>query len=143
MNRLSCSFFLIAISLLALNSSAQPNQRKILVPPAKNYYFKTNELWPYAILKFDVKRNSHLFGADAKPSTLSVSGIGDIENLIKKRITVYNKSGGQFIGHPEKYYKQFIAVINSKGEKEVWVNCFCKVTGDGWKKNIEWVMDGG
>ncbi len=47
------------------------------------------------------------------------------------------------ISNPGKYYKQFIAVINSKGEKEVWVNCFCKTDDFDWKIHVVFVLDGG
>lgn len=42
-----------------------------------------------------------------------------------------------------KYKRQYIAVINSNGEKEVSVNCFCAFTGESWKKEIVLVDDGG
>ena len=46
--------------------------------------------------------------------------------------------------NPEKFYKQFIAVINSKGEKEVWINCCCTVYDrSDWKTEVLLVMDGG
>ena len=42
-----------------------------------------------------------------------------------------------------KYKRQYIPVINEKGEKEVWVNCFCQSNGDRWKKEAVMVLDGG
>jgi hypothetical protein len=47
------------------------------------------------------------------------------------------------ISNPGKYYKQFVAVINSKGEKEVWVECFCKISDASWKTEPVIVKDGG
>lgn len=47
------------------------------------------------------------------------------------------------INNPGKYYKQFITVINSKGEKEVWVECLCKVSDQSWRKEPIIVEDGG
>ena len=41
-----------------------------------------------------------------------------------------------------KYYKQFIAVINKQGEKEVWINCFCS-KDPKWKNEVVLVLDGG
>ena len=40
------------------------------------------------------------------------------------------------------YKKQLVAVINSKGEKEVWVNCFCDSPIYDWHTKIYWVDDG-
>ena len=52
----------------------------------------------------------------------------------------FNKS--DFIIDLTKYKRQIIAVTNDKGEKEVWVNCFCN-DANYWKKEIVQVMDGG
>jgi len=120
----------------------------------------------YAILEFD-KANNYYFDKDAKPTTLSNEDIVKIEDLIEKRVSEYNRIEkdsaisitkrlrkkkhdpnftwkGDFIKTPSKYYKQLMPIINSKGEKEVWVNCFCN-TGENsdWKKSIVLMEDGG
>lgn len=41
-----------------------------------------------------------------------------------------------------RYKRQFIAVLNAKGEKEVWANCFCN-TSLNWRKEEVVVYDGG
>jgi hypothetical protein len=41
------------------------------------------------------------------------------------------------------YKRQYVAVLNSKGEKEVWINCFCEAEGYEWKNQIMIVADGG
>ncbi len=43
----------------------------------------------------------------------------------------------------KKYKRQYIAILDNNGEKEVWVNCFCAFTGESWKKEIVFVDDGG
>jgi hypothetical protein len=43
----------------------------------------------------------------------------------------------------KRHKRQYIAVINEKGEKEVWVNCFCNSWDRNWKKEIIGVKDGG
>lgn len=50
--------------------------------------------------------------------------------------------------HLKDYKKQYIAVLNAKGEKEVWANCFCKAIEKriefvDWKKIPVKVIDGG
>ena len=100
------------------------------------------------------------------PADLSSSEIDKIEVIIAEEVVEYNKHEKAFvdsinkkshrndpanaipydnlISHPEKYYKQFLAITNGKGEKEVWVSCFCDV-GDKsyWKKDWVRVEDGG
>jgi hypothetical protein len=39
--------------------------------------------------------------------------------------------------------QQLVAVTNAKGEKEVWVNCFCYDWHRSWQTNILVVRDGG
>ena len=118
----------------------------------------------YAILKFDSKSN-YYFDKDAKPTPLTAEDIKKIEILIDKRMAKYNKVEEAIyqksfnetkrkypnsipfdnrIKNPEKYYKQFIAVINSKGEKIVWANCVCEIKDfKYWKRSEVFVDDGG
>jgi hypothetical protein len=81
------------------------------------------------------------------PADLSNDEIMTIEKLIDERVSAYNQfeskqKSPSIIDHPEKYYKQIIAVTNSNGEKETWVNCFCFVKKD-WKRHLLMVSDGG
>jgi hypothetical protein len=48
-----------------------------------------------------------------------------------------------FIIELKNYQRQYVAVKNERGEKEVWVNCFCATFDDGWKTDIHMVSDGG
>ncbi len=41
------------------------------------------------------------------------------------------------------YKRQYIAIKNEKGEKEVWINMFCRNSFGDWKKVIIDVSDGG
>lgn len=66
-----------------------------------------------------------------------------INNIAEKHTSYY-------IDANKKYYSQFIVAINKKGEKEVWVNCFCdafiqeqKPYTINWKKEIVQVEEGG
>jgi hypothetical protein len=44
----------------------------------------------------------------------------------------------------DSYYRQYVPVINEKGEKEVWINFFCDDFGaENWKSEIMIVEDGG
>ena len=78
---------------------------------------------------------------NAKESTLSADEIKQIQSLTNKAISEYNKQTKW--GKIDKNYKvQLVAIINEKGEKEVWINCFCGSMVD-WRKDIVYVDDGG
>ncbi len=102
----------------------------------------------YAIIPYGTN-TPYLFPDDSKNATLSQSDISEIEKLLKKSITDYNKhqkeeaqKKGIAKGSPEendllidlKHYKrQFVAIINDKKEKEVWVNCLCETDSEEWR----------
>jgi hypothetical protein len=112
-----------------------------------------------AILPYD-KTDKWLF-KDCNPTELTSKDIDDIEMILTKCIDEYNpEQEKQFIDinskHPEfkldrnnfiidlkRYKRQYIAVINSKGEKEVWINCFCSAWSGNWKAQQIQVEDGG
>ncbi|WP_460470295.1 hypothetical protein [Emticicia fontis] len=48
----------------------------------------------------------------------------------------------KFIIDLKRYKRQYVAIINAKGEKEVWINCFCS-NPKYWEKYIVEVLDGG
>jgi len=140
----------ILISLLLLSILKLPHNKTPVIYSSKHSHLISIDTSKYAIIKFDANSNN-IFDKSYKPTTLSNDDIIQIEKLIAKKILEINnevKSKGviksDLIKNPEKYYKQFIPVINSKGEKEVWVNCFCSIEySPNWKKNIVIVEDGG
>jgi len=42
-----------------------------------------------------------------------------------------------------EYKRQLVAVINGKGEKEVWVNCFCNRDWGRYREEVLVADDGG
>ena len=112
-----------------------------------------------AILPFDTAQFWVFKGC--QPATLTNSDLSEIEKLLRKCIDEYNpeqeiqyekfKSNfpdseierNNFIIELSKYKRQYIAVTNKKGEKEVWVNCFCDTWDKNWKKGLIFVLDGG
>jgi hypothetical protein len=96
-----------------------------------------------------------------KPSDLSNNDLKKIKTILDKCISDYNSGQEkQFKELNEKhseyklnkqnfiidltgYKRQYVGVLNTKGEKEVWVNCFCETRNQDWKKNIIFVKDGG
>jgi hypothetical protein len=67
----------------------------------------------------------------------------EYEKMIKK----FPEDGFQikdFVIDLKRYYRQYMVIKNAKGEKEVWVNCFCSVQHmDYLTKEIVRVQDGG
>ncbi len=112
-----------------------------------------------AILPFDTTR--HLIFKDNKAADLSPEDLQKIEKILAKCIKDYNpEQEKQFKKncdkHPEyklykkdfiidikRYKRQYMATINSKGEKEIWINCFCNTHNLNWRKQIISVRDGG
>jgi hypothetical protein len=77
---------------------------------------------------------------------LSGSDLKNIEILLHKCVEAYNilQKHENRIDFA-KYKRQYIAFTNQKGERVVWVNCFCETFDDDidWTKHYLLVEDGG
>jgi hypothetical protein len=95
---------------------------------------------------------THIFDSlKYKPATLTQDDLTSIDSLIIVCITSHNDE----LNLPEQYkdyeidlkatdYKrQLVAVTNSMGEKEVWINCLCRIRDSSWKTQIHSIKDGG
>jgi hypothetical protein len=141
----------------------QPHKKNV---QTTKFTIKKIDTSRYALLKFNKQDITNPFAVNSKLATLSVDEIAEIENIISKRAISYNKHMVAFwdsvskkfnknktqtpgmpyantIDHPEKYYKQFAAIIDSNGDKIVWANCFCEKLNSDWKKVTVTVDDGG
>lgn len=143
--------YCIIIALVIVTSCKEAIKKKdatlsfkedVAIPPPPEYYLTSKDTQRNAVFNFDVKRDSALFDRHVIRADLSRKEITTIEKLIAGEIIKYNKKGYRSVKQPEKYFKQLIPVINSKGEKEVWVDCFCDVMPD-WKTYREHINDGG
>lgn len=103
----------------------------------------------------------HWVAKNGKTTTLTTEDFLKIDNLLTNCVNDYNgKQVKQFEKNnkenPEynlnkknflidltEYKRQYVATINSKGEKEVWVNCFCDAMSFNWKQHLVFVFDGG
>lgn len=112
-----------------------------------------------AVLPFDT--SYHWLFRDAKPAYLNGDDIRKTETLLKECLADHNLEQedlfkeldarnpddrldrNHFVIDLARYKRQYTAVVNAKGEKEVWVNCFCSEPGYDWKKQILGVADGG
>lgn len=89
----------------------------------------------------------------AKAADLSGSDFILIDSLLTQCVDQYNKEQARRYKHssPEKAFlidlsthkRQYVAMVNEKGEKHVWVNCFCSNWNKNWKKELIMVQDGG
>lgn len=114
-------------------------------PPTVDYYLWTKKgRVQYAFFNFDAKRHYYIFNKNYSPSKLSKDEVRKIEDLISSEVKKYNnRRKYETIKKSERYYKQFVAVENPKGEKEVWVNCSCEILEKDWKENVQITRDGG
>ena len=112
------------------------------------------------IATISYKTTDNIF-SEAKATKLSDEDLKVIETLLNNCITEHNtiqkkQYQKQVIKYPEhqflledfvinieNYKRQYVPVINKKGEKEVWINCFCDSWDIDWKKDVLFVFDGG
>jgi hypothetical protein len=102
-----------------------------------------------AIISWDRTLNYLFDSLNYRPTMLTQEDIDKVDSLLTSSVTDYNNSLTE--GHDDykidlmgkDYKKQLIAVTNSKGEKEIWVNCFCDDGDKSWTTEILAVEDGG
>lgn len=150
-SRFYTNILTIAFCLTNVLTSCGQSQNKktgqiIKARSTSSIQFDTSKI---AIIPFNRKGN-YPFDNSFKPATLTQNDLNSIDSLLIVCVTDYNNSLDK--GYKEwsidlkkyNYRKQLIVVINKKGEREVWVNCFCDTWGsDKWKTEIMHVADGG
>jgi hypothetical protein len=101
-----------------------------------------------ATIKFEPAQMS-MFSETASPATLEPQEIKQIDSTLALAVEDHNKTLGQDMQSMKidlagrLYKKQLVAIINSQGEKEVWVNCFCDDFSTPWRTRLLFVDDGG
>lgn len=87
---------------------------------------------------------------DTSLFVFSSPDIADSFELTKEELMEANEAYFKCIAdnkkhlRPAKEYKrQYVPKINSSGQKEIFVNCFCTDFGLDWRKKIITVQDGG
>lgn len=98
----------------------------------------------YVFLEFD-STHYWLFTA-ATPSQLNRFEQSRLDSLLKATVSQHNAQmdNPDFrIGNLATYYFQLIPVLNAQGQKEVWVNGFCRAPSENWKREVIVVQDGG
>jgi hypothetical protein len=101
----------------------------------------------YAILNYDSSVDMAMDEKfnKAKPTTLSIAEVNDMEPLIDSSYQDYNGHNmhRQLVAPLSAYRRQYVAVINALGQKEVWINFFCSFFNTDWKHHVLIVDDGG
>lgn len=140
------TIFLSALTIASCGQTANTKQINKMTNVATVQPVDTSLI---AIIPFDNSRD-WLFDKSYTPATLTESDIKEIETLLHNCVTEYNKKLSNankkyFLIDidKEKYKRQYVAVTNKKGEKEVWINCLCQTHGDNWKTSLIMVDDGG
>jgi hypothetical protein len=102
-----------------------------------------------AIIPFDQQGNWP-FDNSYKPTNLTDYEIFQVDSLLVDCALNYNKTLSEDLKESYSidfkkylYKRQYVAVINNKGEKEVWVNGLCSTWNSRWKKELLLVNDGG
>ena len=155
--KLKVPIALVFVCLL-LQHCDEPNEKEenSLTSTTKQVHVDTAS---YAILPYDTS-NQWIF-KEVNVTSLSTTEIVKIEELLQTAISEYNVEQKKEYDsitkrHPEydlkqhnfiieltRYKRQCFPIINSKGEKEVWVNCFCNTWDENWRKSLVFVFDGG
>ncbi|WP_310554382.1 hypothetical protein [Flavobacterium sp.] len=133
MKRILILLFLIAIFNDCCGQNNNPKKKQIGIIALDT----TIALMPFEKDNYGVLKNN-------KSTKLNYKELQMVTELLSKCIKQRNseftlKNNIEL----KKYYKQYVATINSKGEKEVWVNCFCYLWDTEWRKNLIRVADGG
>lgn len=138
--------YIVLISSIIIASYKSPNATL-----SDRFYNQLSNIDTTKYAIFKLEDDPSTFDKNCKPTSLSKNEINQIENIIDKEIAKINKDFKKsqrtkfnYVGNPKKYFKQIIPVINSKGEKVVWVNCLCTVSNEpDWKTRLIGVLDGG
>ena len=141
------AFYLTGTLTSCGQSQSNKPEKKMDTQPPQAIQIDTEKT---TIIPFDPVTMRYPFDNAYKSAVLNQSDIHAIETLLVTCVADYNKSLKSGRAYREidlnkrNYREQLIAVVNAKGEKEVWVNCFCDTWGsDKWKREIVAVDDGG
>lgn len=87
-----------------------------------------------------------VIGSGNKPASLSTEEIREIDSLLQQAVIEHNdrfkNDNWQQLDSLKRYKRQLVPTINEKGEKTVWINCFCDAWGN-WRKELVMLEDGG
>jgi hypothetical protein len=79
---------------------------------------------------------------DCENTSVNKNELLEIEGILNECVNNYNTEHKSKL-NLKKYKRQYVIVINKKGEKEVWINFLCDVENINWKEDLVDVSDGG
>ncbi|MES2617713.1 MAG: hypothetical protein V4613_07540 [Bacteroidota bacterium] len=146
---------LLVIILCLAACNIKKHHSKAFVP------FVDTDTTNYAVIPDDSNNHWYWTHEKFKPATFIGSDTQNLEGVLNQFVTDYNRYGESeykrvceknpdskinkhyFVIDLKLYKRQYVLAFNDKGEKEVWVNCFCDWHGSNWRKYIITVADGG
>ncbi|OON70121.1 hypothetical protein B0919_05110 [Hymenobacter sp. CRA2] len=149
------------LALLGCQSKPTPSAEAdiVAVPKSLKTFRDKVDTAMVAVLPYDHERDKYRL-KNAQASGLNLEEIGLVDSLLQVCIAEHNRlqsielrgmrqarpdipwDSTQFLITLPNYRRQLVPYLNAKGEKEVWVNCFCDKT-PYWRKDIVDVDDGG
>jgi hypothetical protein len=139
--RVLSSIFTLAFISCSIHSSTPRHSEE------SNPSHLTFDAAKIAIIKHVSKKESP-FDSTYRSGSLIQSDLLLIDSMLLACAKGYNDSlgnnnGSSIIDLKGNYYRmQLVPATNVKGEREVWVNCFCLTMLQDWKRKIQVVMDG-
>ncbi|RZM14116.1 MAG: hypothetical protein EOO88_44295 [Pedobacter sp.] len=124
------------------------------IPQAKDHSLKSisavTDTSNFAILEFTRYNSGPFDSTEVKATSLNEIEIFEVHYLVAKAIREYNANIDSadwkwYAADLQKglFNRQYIPVINGKGEKVVWVNFFCDAGNKAWRTTEVFVHDGG
>jgi hypothetical protein len=150
--------FILIIPLTACNGQTKQADQTIEKQIESSHFQLPDST--YVIL--DYKSDWHWIFKDAKLTTLSDNELDEIEKIIEHAVKENNEQQRESLEkhnteYPDNQWtetgfelktkgfkRQYVTVINDKGQKEIWINFFCDNWGsENWKSDLMEVNDGG
>jgi hypothetical protein len=102
----------------------------------------------YTILPYDgrVKMAMDWQFTNARPDSLTIEQIDSAEDLIDSAYIAYIKDADKHIHLLQPltaYRRQYVALIDDQGDREIWINFFCTAFNHDWRHSAMVVDDGG
>lgn len=140
--------------ILSLSACNFKNNETLEIPPRQVGIDTADGTQFIAIITYSAAKNSIPFvkedssvinDSPAKNSIeLNQEDLAIVDQQINRAVRDYNDQKVNSTIDLKNYKRQYVAYINSKKQKEVWVNCFCQNSdNDEWKSKIIEVSDGG
>ena len=83
---------------------------------------------------------------DARPATLTPAEVDSLEHIVDSAYRSFTKDSTVYLHNLMPlgaYRRQYVAVLTTNGEKEVWVNFLCADLNGDWRHFALSVDDGG